>query len=293
MSGVARKGGQFFRTLAASVLAASLVSGGVSFYFRDTKPERTAEESAYARVVRAGVLRCGYGVSPPRLVKDPNTGKLSGVDFDIWERIGQELGVKIDWVEDSGWGSFIQDLKNGRFDAFCSEMFPDPARIKFLSLTDPVMYTAQYAHVRADDFRFDGRADLLNSEAATLAVIEGDVSALVEARKFPRARVLSLPQTATVSDMFLSVATGKASVVFLDRAMFLALDRAHPGKLRRVANIPPGLFFATYFGFNAGEVQLRDAVNAALRSIVDDGSMDAFAKKVDEEVLAPRPGYGS
>ena len=37
------------------------------------------KETAYERVTRTGVLRCGYATWPPNVMKDPNTGKVSGI----------------------------------------------------------------------------------------------------------------------------------------------------------------------------------------------------------------------
>ena len=45
------------------------------------------KESAYERVIRTGIIRCGYFVWPPFLAIDPNTNKKSGIFFDIVEEI--------------------------------------------------------------------------------------------------------------------------------------------------------------------------------------------------------------
>ena len=43
------------------------------------------KESAYERVLRTGVLRCGYIAYPPHLIVDPATGTISGISHDIIE----------------------------------------------------------------------------------------------------------------------------------------------------------------------------------------------------------------
>lgn len=84
------------------------------------------KESAYDRVIRTGTIRCGYAISPPVMVQDPNTKKLSGLDYDLWQEIGKDLGLKIEFVEEAGWGNFIEGLRSNRYDAFCTELWPDP-----------------------------------------------------------------------------------------------------------------------------------------------------------------------
>ena len=47
----------------------------------------TVKESTYERVIRTGEIRCAYAVYEPPLIKDPNTGKLSGIFYDVMEEV--------------------------------------------------------------------------------------------------------------------------------------------------------------------------------------------------------------
>jgi ABC-type amino acid transport substrate-binding protein len=64
--------------------------------------ELNKTENTYDKVMRSGVIRCGYGLEPPMLQIDPNTGKPFGAIVDIVERIGSLLDLKIEWVEQVG-----------------------------------------------------------------------------------------------------------------------------------------------------------------------------------------------
>ena len=136
-----------------------------------------AADTALKRVVESGTLRCGYATSPPVLVKDPNTGKLSGSDVEIIEAIGKKLDVKIEWAEEVGWGNFIEGLRANRYDMMCGSLWPDAARIKFMSLTRPVYFDQMLAYARMDDSRFDGDLNKINSQEVKIAVVDGDASA--------------------------------------------------------------------------------------------------------------------
>jgi polar amino acid transport system substrate-binding protein len=254
-------------------------------------PALAAGEKAYESVVANNIIRCGYGISPPVLVKDPNTGKLSGLDYEIWNEIGKELGLKIEWVEEAGWGNFIEGLKTGRYDAFCTEVWPDPARSKFLSLTDPVIFSFLEAYSRSDDVRFDGNLDKINDSSVKIPAIEGDVSVTVTQNGFPKAGIDYLPQTATVSDMFMSVISKKSDVIFIDQAMIAALDKSNKSALRKVKNVPPAFTFASYYGVLAGEYQLRDMVNLALRTMKNDGRLEKLAKKYSASYIVPKKDF--
>lgn len=93
-------------------------------------PAYAHKENAYERVMRTGELRCGYAMSPPNLEVDPNSGELTGLERDIWDEIGKELDLKILWTEEVGWGNYIEGLRTGRYDAFCNQAWPTPARLK-------------------------------------------------------------------------------------------------------------------------------------------------------------------
>ncbi len=248
-------------------------------------------ESAYDRVMRTGVIRCGFGISPPVLVQDPNTKALSGLDYDIWQEIGKELDLKIQFTEEAGWGNFIEGLKTGRYDAFCSELWADPPRTKFTTLTQPVLYSFVKAFVRAGDHRFDGDLEKINAPGVTIPVVDGDVSVKVAQSRFPRAKLYVLPQTATVSDMFMAVKSKKADVIFLDQGMVSGLEKADPGILQPVAKVPPPFVFASYFALRSGETQLRDMIDVALQKIIDDGRLEKMAKKYSPDYVMPKKGY--
>ena len=250
-----------------------------------------AGEKAYEKVVASNTIRCGYGISPPVLVKDPNTGALSGFDYDVWTEIGKELGLKIEWTEEAGWGNFIEGLKTGRYDAFCSQLWPDPARTKFLSLSDPVLFSFLETYTRAGDTRFDGNLDKVNDPSVKIPAIEGDVSVTVAQNGFPKAGIDYLPQTATVSDMFMSVISKKSDVIFIDQGMIAALDKNNKDALRKVKNVPAAFTFASYYGVLAGEYQLRDMVNVALRTMKNDGRLEKLAKKYSASYVVPQKDF--
>ncbi|HNS45080.1 MAG TPA: transporter substrate-binding domain-containing protein [Alphaproteobacteria bacterium] len=248
-------------------------------------------EPAYTQVVASGVIRCGYGISPPALVMDVNTKQLSGLDYDIWTEVGKELGLKIEWTEEAGWGNFIEGLRTGRYDAFCSELWPDPARSKFLSLTNPVVFSFLDAYARVDDHRFDGDLSKVNDPLVKVPAIEGDISYSLMQNAFPKAGIDALGQTGTVSDMFLSVLAKKSDVIFLDQAMVGELTKNNPGMIRKVENVPHAFTFASYYGVRAGEYQLRDMINLALRTMKNDGRLEKLAKKYSESYETPKKDF--
>ncbi|MCB9988547.1 MAG: transporter substrate-binding domain-containing protein [Rhodospirillales bacterium] len=253
--------------------------------------DTAAKESVYDRILASGKIRCGYAISPPVMVKDPNTGAMSGLDVEIWNEIGKELGLEIEWTVEVGWGSFIEDLRVGRADAFCSELWPDPARSKFLSLAGPVIFSFVDAYVRADDYRFEGDLSKINDPSVKIPAIDGDVSVTMAKNGFPKAGIDSLPQMATLSEMFMSVLTKKSDVLFVEQAHLTALDENNRGKIRKVEGVPHAFTYASYYGVIAGETQLRDMIQLALRTMKNDGRLEKLAKKYSENYTVPRKDF--
>jgi len=248
-------------------------------------------KTAAERVIDSGVLRCGYATSPPVLVKDANTGKLSGSDYEIVEAIGKKLNLKVEWTEEVGWGNFIEGLRSNRYDMMCGSLWPDDARIKFLSLTRPVYYDRMLAYARANDKRFDGNIEKINAAEVRIAVVDGDASATFARQRFPKATILALPQTSVVADMFLSVATKKADVIFMDPVRVAVFEKQNAGKIRRVEKVDPVNVIGTSFGVKAWEFQLRDMVDTALRELINNGTVAAELGKVSKDLTPPRKDY--
>lgn len=274
------------KTIFSTVFALLLLSGGAH-------AADTPKESAYDHVMRTQTIRCGYAISPPVMVQDPNTKIISGLDYDVWKVIGEELDLKVEFVEEAGWGNFIEGLRTGRYDAFCSGLWADPARIKFLSLTGPVIYSFLKTYVRSDDHRFDGNLEKVNSPDVTIPAIEGDVSVKMAQSRFPHAKIYSLPQTATVSEMIMAVQTKKADVVFLDQGMIKGFEEKNPGVLRELTGVPAPYVFSSHFSVLSGEIQLRDMIDVVLRKMIDDGRMERLAKKYSEEYVVPLKSYAA
>ncbi len=273
-----------------------LIAGIVSYLVVSFAPPSIVsapphKESVYDRVMRTGTIRCGYGISPPVLVQDPNTKEISGLDYDVWQEIGKELGLKIEFIEEAGWGNFIEGLKTRRYDAFCSELWTDPARSKYLTLTMPVIYSFLQTYVRTDDHRLEGNLKKVNNPNISIPAIEGDVSIDIAKNRFPKAAIYSLPQTATVSDMIMAVQSKKADVIFLDPAMIKSFEGKNPGVLRMLPDVPPAFVSGSHYGFLKGEIELRDMVNIALQKMIDDGRLKGMAYKYSSEYVVPRPNY--
>lgn len=248
-------------------------------------------ETPFDRVVKTGTLRCGYGITPSLLEVDPNTKQLRGFDYDLWQAIGEELGVKVEWAEEAGWGNFIEGLNSNRYDAFCSQLWVDESRAKYLTISKPALYSSINIYARADDTRFDNNLDAISNPSVIVPVVEGDVSVTMARTKFPEARTLVLPQTATVGDMVLSVQTRKADILYLDQGMAAAALAQHQGLFKKVPGLDGTFVYAGYYGFKQGDYALRDMINLSIDKLINDGTVARLAAKYSPDYGIPALGY--
>lgn len=241
-------------------------------------------ESAYDRIVRTGVLRCGYFIWPPMTTKDPNTGQLGGLTTELTEKIADALELKVEWAQELGFGTYIQDIHNGRFDAECAQGWPNAIRGKYTYYSQPFAYVAQVAIVRADDTRFDGNMAALAAPGVRIATIDGESSQKSYQLKFATATEVSLPQNVPPTDLVLNVETNKADATLLDKLTAVQYVQANPGKVKIVEFDPPISLIELNFTLTQDD-KLKQMIDVATRQFLYDGTIEALLQKYE-----PAPG---
>jgi len=243
------------------------------------KAEAEKKETAYERVMRTNVLRCGYGVWAPGLVKDPQTGQLSGIFHDYLEAIAAHTGIKVEWTTEVGWGDYPTALNSGRIDAMCFGAWPKATIAKENLFTKPVYYLPVYAYVRADDTRFDNDLSRANAADITISTMDAELSGEIAAASFENAKTISVPQLSPQSLLLLNVALKKADITFTDAWTAADYISKNPGQLKQVANMKPLRLFGHTLPLAMGEQNLLAMLNTATDEIVGTGEMDAIIQK--------------
>jgi len=170
----------------------------------------SAEQSVYDRIIKAGLIRCGYVVGAPGCIKDPNTGKLSGIGIDALELAAKNLGLKVQYVEEVGWGTMTEGLQTNRYDMVASVSWNNSNRARVADFSKPLYFSPVLAYARKGDHRFDGKLADLNSSKYAIATMDGETANVIANEDFPLARHVSLPQLSDLSQMLLTVSSGKA-----------------------------------------------------------------------------------
>lgn len=250
-----------------------------------------AAEPAFDRVMASKTINCGYFLWPPYLAKDANTGKLSGMSYEVMEMIAKNMGFKLNWSAEIGVGDAVAALESNKIDAVCISVWPSPARLQSLSLSIPTFYSVAYAFVRSDDKRFDGDLNKANKKEVHVAAIDGDYTHDLAEEKLPQASITALSQMASGSELLMQLMTKKADIVFSDEGLVNDFMKNNPGALRKVANIPPVRIYGETIAVKRGEYQLKNMIDMAINQLVNDGmieaSVDRFVKEYQTEFFAP------
>jgi len=270
-----------------TVIALTTVSTlGVQQFAPHTTQNAAAAETTFERVMRTGILHCGYLVYPPEVIKDPTTGKLSGYVVDITEAIGRQLNLKIEWTTELGFGfqNVPADFKLGKYDAVCSGFVETAAHARAALFSVPIDYAPVYAYVRADDTRFDKSLDGINTPAVKIAQIDGESGQSIAREIFPLATPLSLPEMSDVSLSLESVATGKADMAISTIATAKGFMEANPSKLKVIRTHPIKSWIQPVMAFPHGENDLKYTVDATIRALHENGFIERTFRKYDPKL---------
>lgn len=243
-------------------------------------------QTVFDRVKKSGVLRCGYINYEPYFVKDPNTGKMSGIFYDLTEEMGRRLSLKIEWTEEVGWGNFIAGLQAGRYDALCSGLSPNAAESREMGYSSTVYYTAVGTYVRADDARFAGKSvaerwDALNDPTITISSMDGSLNSIIAKTDFPNAKVFSIPNMSDESQMAENVVAGKADVDFMEVYRAAQYDKNNPGKLMNIDPSRPIRVFPNLIGLPLGDMKMKSMIDTTIEELHNSGYVEKLLQKYE------------
>lgn len=105
-------------------------------------------QSRLFEVTKSRTLRvCIYPGYYAIAYRDPATGKLTGIDIDLSQELGKELGAEVKYVETS-FGTFIADLQSNKCDVGMFGIGVTLKRAQAVEFTTPYLQTGIYAVVR-------------------------------------------------------------------------------------------------------------------------------------------------
>ncbi len=236
-----------------------------------------ASHSVYERVMKSGVIRCGYVIYNPGCLKDPNTGKLSGIGIETIEQVAKNLQLKVEWTEEVGWGTMLEGLQSDRYDIIATPIWTNSNRARLVDFSDALYYSPIEVWVKAGDKRFSpATLSTLNSPKYVVATVDGETAEVIAGEDFPLAKKLSLTQLSGVEQVLLNVASGKADVSFEEPAVARAFLKHNPGSIEALKLGKPIRVFPNCWMFKRGQMEFKNMIDTALAQLINSG----FEEKV-------------
>lgn len=245
------------------------------------------DNSVYDRVMQRGKIRCGYVIDGPAgCLKDPNTGKLSGIGIEVLELAAKNLGLKIEWTEEVGWGSMIEGLQTNRYDLIATPVWTGANRALVADFSKPLYFSPVFAYFKTGNTSLRNRdKDSLNSSLSTIATVDGATAEIIAKEDFPKAKTISLPQLSDISQQLLIVSTRKADFTFVEPAVAVAFLKTNPGTIEPMTKLGALRVFPNCWMFRRGQMEFKNMIDTALDQLINSGTMDKIIKKYE-----PAPG---
>jgi len=234
------------------------------------------------RILDTRKMNCSYVVYAPFIMKDPNTGKISGIFYDLTQKVGELANLEMTWATETTYATFIEDLQNQKYDVFAGGLWPETKQARAVNYSLPAFYSGLGVYVQADDRRFDGNVDRLNNPRYRIATIDGEMSQIVQQSDFPKASVLGLPDNADISLLAESVATKKADATIIEKAVANLYMLKNPGTLRNLSDARPIRVFENTWAFAHNEPRLKNTIDTAVKDMLSSGYVDHVLAKYEQ-----------
>jgi ABC-type amino acid transport substrate-binding protein len=241
---------------------------------------KNSQQNVKERVLTSGVIRCSYVNNAPGVIKDPNTGVLSGIMVELLEETAKNLGLRVEWTREVGWSSLLQEVLGDHADV-SAYVWPNSSRAKQVDFSVPIFYNGIGVWVKDNNHRFDGNLKLLNSKEVRFSATDGSLSMVIPKQVFPNATILSLPEDSSVSQILLDVVNKKADATCVDSYHGLEFLKHNPGSVRNIAANNPIKIFGNAFIFKQNETEFKVMLDTAILELINGGYVDKLIKKYE------------
>lgn len=199
-----------------------------------------------------------------------NSDKVAGYDVDLAREIAKRIGVdKVEFVRGT-FETFIPGLKANRYDIVVSGQTITPERKKQVSFSSPSQVNGVGIIVAKNNSSIRGASDLAD---ATIAVSSGTTQEQQARKDWPKASVKTY-KDATLG--LKDVAAGRADAMIVSAFQGTYLAENNNLAVKRVGELTETEVNA--MTFRKGEPKFKAAVDKALTSMIDDGTLTGSSK---------------
>lgn len=227
--------------------------------------------NALQRIMDAGVIRiANTQSSPPWSMLDSNN-QPTGYDVAVAKELAKRMGVPKVAFTATDYSSFVSGLKSGRYDLVVNDLTPTKERKEQIDFSIPYAVERFRIFVRKDN------TDI--TDKATLAGKRVGVGAGSSNETWARAHLTDsdIRTYKTGPLIFRDLAIGRIDAVIISHFGGTRYAEARNVPTKEVG--PPLTYQLAAVGLAKNQPQLKAAVNKALKSMLEDGTITRLSKK--------------
>jgi polar amino acid transport system substrate-binding protein len=244
-----------------------------------------------ADIAEAGEVRVATSLYPPVVFYEDDGETLTGFDYEITEEIGTRLGVDIQWnVID--FSAIMPGIESGQYD-FATDLNDTAEReevvdfvTEFRDGTSIMVQAGNPESIAALD-DLCGKTVVVTSGSTQVALVEEQNAACATAD----ADDIDLLEVPDDPDAMLAMRSGRADAYLVNTlAGSYAVNISDDADVELVEGVYDEVFAG--FVFPKDSTELRDAVHAAMQSLIDDGTYEEImssygleANMIEESVV--------
>ena len=232
----------------------------------------TRDVPAQTALPNTAVLRVGVTPNaPPMIFKE--AGRLTGVEADLAEALGKDLGRRVVYVEEK-WEDLIDALCDNRIDIIMSSMSITLSRSYRVAFSNPYLNVGQIALTRAGE-KYDYVVNLAIQAKRGIGVKPGTTADFILQQEIPRAKRKYYTDG---DDAAKALVKEKIDLFISDAPMIWYLASRYETKGLTVA---PLLLNKEQLGWavRRTDTELRDSVNAFLKKAQLNGQLNSVLKR--------------
>lgn len=237
-------------------------------------------KTSMEKINSSGKIRCSYLLYSPYFMKDPNSGQLSGIFYELMMEIGKNSDLTIEWVEEVGYENIFTGLEANRYDVFAGGLWPNASRAKAGSFSEPAFYSVITAWVRQNESEITDLSQL-SSGKYKIATIDGAMEDLIAKTDYPNAPIVSLTTLSPFTQNLLNITSNKADITFAEPGVIFDFLKTNPNSLKQLNPEKPLRIFGNSLVVKKGEFELVEFLDWAIKEVVYSGKMDTILTKYE------------
>ncbi|MDD3252650.1 MAG: transporter substrate-binding domain-containing protein [Lachnospiraceae bacterium] len=202
---------------------------------------------------------------------------LAGFDMALAQYIADSMGLELEVVT-VDFDGVLSELQTKSVDLGLAGLSPDPKREGIMDFSD-IYYMGGQALVTVKDNadKFNS-FEAINKPEVSVGAQTGSIQMDLATTNSPDADIIGLPK---VTDIISELLAGKMDAAFIETDVALSYQKNYP-ELELVMDVPYDTEGSSV-GISKGNEALKAAVNAAIASAKEDGSLEKFIADANEQ----------